>query len=254
MDSDNFATALLDDETEQEFELQLALALVLVLGADEARIARTRRRNPSRLYLRRSQLMPEPRLDLPWQRLYESQDDRAFITTMGVNVETFHVILDNGFEDSWNKTPIPRANVSPAGQPRNGARSLDAAGALGLTLHYLGSAMLEISLQQVFAIIPSTVSRYLDFSKSLLLQTLKCMPEGSISFPNDMQYEEFSAMITARHPLLVGAFGSVDGLNLIAQTADDPEIENATYNAWKEDHFISNVFAFSPKGISFLTC
>lgn len=60
-------------------------------------------------------------------------------------------------------------------------------------------------------------------------------------------------MITAQHSLLVGDFGSVDGLNLIAQTADDPEIENATYNAWKEDHFISNVFTFLPKGISFLT-
>ncbi|KAJ3879203.1 hypothetical protein F5051DRAFT_302326, partial [Lentinula edodes] len=52
--------------------------------------------------------------------------------------------------------------------------------------------------------------------------------------------------ILARHPLLVGAFGSLDGLKLPVQTSSDDDVENETYNGWLHEHFISNVIAFSP--------
>ena len=38
------------------------------------------------LYLTRPDLFPDPRNDTPWQALYHSQNDHAFITTMGFNV------------------------------------------------------------------------------------------------------------------------------------------------------------------------
>ena len=130
----------------------------VVLGIEDARTQRARHRNESQLYLRRPQLMPFPRVESAWQHLYESQDDHAFIMTMGVDVETFHTILDSGFQDHWDSTPIPRPDVASRVQPRLGAHSLEASGALGLILHYLNSAMLEVSLQQIFALIPSTIS------------------------------------------------------------------------------------------------
>ncbi|KAI0726542.1 hypothetical protein C8Q72DRAFT_765923, partial [Fomitopsis betulina] len=86
-------------------------------------------------YLTRTELLPDPCIDTPWQRLWESQNNHTFITTMGVDVATFHYILDNGFARRWNSTAIPRTNTNPRGQPRLGWRSLDAAGALGLYLH-----------------------------------------------------------------------------------------------------------------------
>ena len=233
---------------EEDIEIRAALACVLILGIEDARIQKAHRRNESRLYLRCKQLMPFPHVDSPWQHLYESQDDRAFITTMGLDVETFHNILDSGFQERWDSTSIPRPDVAFRGQPRLGARSLEASGALGLTLHYLNSAMLEISLQQIFALIPSMVSRYLNFSKKILLETIRTMPEGGISFPRGEEFEQENQLIVSRHPLLVGAFGSVDGLALAVQTAEDPEVENATFNTWKASHFISNVLAFSPQG------
>jgi hypothetical protein len=73
------------------------------------------------------------------------------------------------------------------------------------------------------------------------------MPAGAISFPCRDKFEQENQLIIARHPLLLGAFGSVDGLALPAQTAEDPEAENATYNSWKASHFISNVLAFLRK-------
>ena len=75
------------------------------------------------------------------------------------------------------------------------------------------------------------------------------MPDASIQWPRDkIEFEECSSLITQCHPRLLGAFGGVDGLNLPVQTSDDQEIENATYNGWVLEHFVSSVLVFSPKG------
>ena len=87
---------------------------------------------------------------------------------MGFNVETFELILQSGFAERWYMQPIPHTDSSSHGEPRPGARSLDAWGALGLILHYLNSTMLEITLQQIFALIPATTSRYITFVGKLL--------------------------------------------------------------------------------------
>jgi hypothetical protein len=50
------------------------------------------------------------------------------------------------------------------------------------------------------------------------------------------------------HPLLNGAFVSIDGLNLPVQNSDDEDIENATFNGWLHNHFVSSVLVFLPKG------
>ncbi|KAJ3925763.1 MAG: hypothetical protein NXY57DRAFT_1051627 [Lentinula lateritia] len=198
-----------------------------------------------------SGLLPNPRIESPWIRLWKGQENRAFITTMGFDVATFHFMLEGPghFADVWNSTPIPRNDVSLSSVPRVERRSLDAAGELGLALHYLGSAIHEIQLQQIFAIIPSVLSRYLSFSLHILLSTLRKMREAQIVLPSSIhEFEELSSMITACHSLLEGAFGSIDGLSLVAEVSDDPELENATYNGWKTDHQINNVLMFSPKG------
>ncbi|KAJ4463949.1 hypothetical protein C8R41DRAFT_872275 [Lentinula lateritia] len=169
---------------------------------------------------------------------------------MGFDVQTFRFILEGRghFAELWNNTPIPRVDVSNFGAPRIGGRSLDAAGALGLVLHYIGSAILESQLQQIFAIVPSVLSRYLKFSLGILLTVLQKMEEAKITLPSSVEkYEELSSLITDRHSLLEGAFASIDGLSLPVQVSDDPEIENATYNGWKTDHRITNVLMFSPK-------
>ena len=100
---------------------------------------------------------------MPWQYLYHSHNDCAFITTMGFDVGTLESILEAGFGQKYCKVPIPHDDVEDTGVPRPGHRSLDAAGALGLVLHYLNSTMHKISLQQIFALIPSSVSRYNKF-------------------------------------------------------------------------------------------
>jgi len=61
--------------------------------------------------------------------------------------------------------------------------------------------------------------------------------------------EQFSQWICQHHPRLWGSFKFIDGLKLPVQESSDPEVENATYNGWLHEHFISCVLVFGPDGI-----
>ncbi|KAI6140193.1 hypothetical protein BKA82DRAFT_4332059 [Pisolithus tinctorius] len=229
-----------DEETlaEDEESYQMGLcAAAMVIAAELGEQLCIDSCHESRFYLCCSQLLPNPCMSTPWQKLYESQDDWAFIMTMGFDVETFGYILTSGFAAAWYHTPIPQNDTNTTGNPWPSCRSLDAAGALGLVLHYLNSTMHEISLQQIFAIIPATVSWYITFGFLILLSTLKNMPEGQIHWPKHDEFDELSQLVAQHHPRLTGALGSIDGLNLPVQTLDDLDIENATFNGWLSEHF-----------------
>lgn len=237
-----------EEEEEEEEELEVSLGAFVVAGALEMRRQRSAARQ--RLYLRRAELLPDPRGVTPWQCLLASMNDRAFITTMGIDVHTFNLILERGFTFLWNSRPIPRPDVSPTATPRLHRRSLDSAGALGLVLHWLNSTMRETSLQQIFALVPATTSRYVHAAVDVLLAVLEDMPEASLAWPTGDEFQTYSAVVQHQHNLLEGAFGVVDGLNLPVQTSEDEDIENATYNGWLHGHFVSNVLAFAPTGMS----
>ena len=119
-------------------------------------------------------------------------NDHAFITTMGIDVATFSHLLDQGFAETWDSTPIPRNDVSLGAFPHIDWRSLDAAGALGLVLHYLASTMHKLSLQQIFGLIPTTVSRYLSFSLQILLTVLRKIPTARIEWPCGETFDCFT--------------------------------------------------------------
>ena len=245
---DNLNT--LDSDTDDEDE-EFVQALYLI-APDVLDHIRRNRRSQTRLYLTRSELLIHPQGRTPWQALYHSNNDRAFITTMGLDVRTFHLLLESGFRESWETQPIVRADANSCGRPRLQARSLDAAGSLGLILHYLASAIPDIGLQQIFALIPTTVSRYINFGLRILLSTLCLIPEAAIRWPDGQEFQELNELIAQRHPLLGeegrGAFCSMDGLKLAVQVSDDPDIENATYNGWLHGHFETSIFVLSPKG------
>lgn len=47
---------------------------------------------------------PQLENNTPWQAMFDSRDDRAFITTMGFDVETFELIVRSGFGTLWQLT------------------------------------------------------------------------------------------------------------------------------------------------------
>ncbi|KAG2346649.1 hypothetical protein BDR05DRAFT_974303 [Suillus weaverae] len=216
--NDTEETAFLDDEEDVKM-----LAATLVVGVELARLDRIETRNPGQLYLCRAQLLPDPHRNTLWQVLYQSQNDRAFIATMGIDVQTFGLILTSGFASQWYKKPIAR--IDP----------------LGLILHYLNSTMHETSLQQIFALTPATISCYLTSGLPMLLETLCSMADATIRWLRGPEFECCSALVVARH--------LIDGLKLPIQTSEDVDIENATYNGWLSEHFVSSVIAFSAEGV-----
>ena len=190
-----------DDDIEETSAITL-LTIILACGClSHALRAEGCRRH--RLYLCRPELLLNPRIDTPWQALYESNSNRAFITTMGVDIVTFQLILDAGFEALWNSTAITRTDTDANGQPRLGARSLDAAGGLGLYLCYLWSSATEMGLQLIFALIPSTVNRYLTSARQILLQTLRQYPAARVQWPDDDQLSEMTNLIQVPYHFVV---------------------------------------------------
>jgi hypothetical protein len=126
--------------------------------------------------------------------------------------------LEGGFEAAWSGKAIPRHDVPADSPPCAYRRSLDAAGSLGLVLHFLSSTMLDVSLAQIFALVPATISCYLNFSLSILLSVLRVMPDSRIQWPTGDEFQALTSLVSSRHPLLTGAFGTMDGLNLPVQT------------------------------------
>jgi hypothetical protein len=114
---------------------------------------------------------------------------------MGFDVATFHTIIAAGFGKGWYENPIPRSDAASR-NARPNARSLDAEGALGLVLHYLNSTMRETSLQEIFALIPSTVSRYITFGLELLLWSFRGMPDAAVQWPRNWpEFARLNALI-----------------------------------------------------------
>src|ERR1700719_2068081 len=79
-------------EEDEEMRLQQAAAIGVLIyaGAEESQRLRSERRLAHCTYLTRPELPPEPRCDSAWLRLYHSQSDWAFITTM---------VSHTGFQD-----------------------------------------------------------------------------------------------------------------------------------------------------------
>jgi hypothetical protein len=186
---------LVQAEGDLEYTLTSALLVAIFTCSHLAHLLRAKGRQRHRLYLCRPELVPNPRIGSPWQFLYHSKSDRAFITTMGINTRTFQVILDAGFENLWNSTPIPRTDTNINGEPRLQARSLDAVGGLGLYLHYLRSSMREVGLQLIFALIPSTVNRYLAFARQILLSTLRGYSASRVTWLDDDELNKMTNLV-----------------------------------------------------------
>jgi hypothetical protein len=240
---------LSNEDVDHYLRTQTIAAGYVIHGTMDLRQARRNHRQKGRRYLVRPNLIPNPRGVTGWTALRDSRDDRAYLTCMGVDCDTFDYLLDMGFRDLWNSHTIPRDDVATAGAPRIDRRSLDAEGGLGLVLHYMSSPMREKSLQQIFAIIPSSTSRYINFSLQILDFTLQRIPDAFIMWPRTLdEYEFLSDLIEDKYPRLRGGFGFIDGLKLPLGVSSDPDWENATYNGWLHDHFIGCVFAFSPQG------
>jgi hypothetical protein len=154
----NSLTGSQQDEDNKAVVIIVALAL---LG----------KRVPIRTYLTRPDLTENPQGTSAWNHLRDVGNDRAFITVMGVDVQTFELLLIH-FSMAWDSATITQSDVNPNGDPQPARRSLDAAGGLALLLHWLSSSMAAYTLQQIFSITAAVCTRNLQHARSCLLAIL----------------------------------------------------------------------------------
>jgi hypothetical protein len=174
-------------------------------------------------YLTQSDIPCNPMLDSAWASLWRSQSDRAFITTMGLDVTTFDDLLGR-FADRWNFSTIDWANVNRHGKPQIGRRLLDASGCLGLVLHWLCLTMASYTLQQLFAITPAVCLRYLLTGLQHLLLCLREHPQARFLWPTTKdKAPRHSKQIERKFPCLTNCIGFVDGVNLPVSVSADEE-------------------------------
>eukprot|EP00742_Colponemidia_sp_Colp-10_P011916 GILJ01013310.1.p1 GENE.GILJ01013310.1~~GILJ01013310.1.p1 ORF type:complete len:375 (-),score=23.47 GILJ01013310.1:55-1179(-) len=193
----------------------------------------------SRAYLVRSSLV-SPKMSA-WQRLYDNKHDGSFMSTMGLDVRTFELLL------SHMRCHVVRRTVGR--HPL-----LDEAAILGLVLHFLNSTMLHKTLCEIFGTPPSTTRENLAQGMKILLQTLRELPSAAVAWPTDMvTLEKYADLIHGRQrslrPLGYNAIGFMDGLNLPVQNDyKDCLMQNANWNGWLQQSMCSNLLVWSPEG------
>ncbi|KAH9450939.1 hypothetical protein Pst134EB_018447 [Puccinia striiformis f. sp. tritici] len=225
-------------------EEEEAIALIITLG----HLGTPGLFRQIRTYLTRADLPVDPMKNSAWAFLWSARNDRGFITTMGVDVTTFDNLLQR-YTVHWDFSTIDREDVNPHGEPQIGRRTLDAAGSLGLVLHWISSTMSAYTLQQLFGITPAVCSRYLATGTKHLLTVLKEHPEARFLWPTtERKAQQYSAPIEKKFPLLKKCFGFLDGLNLPILVSGDEDVQNAYYNGWTCSHYCSSILAFAPDG------
>ena len=82
-----------EGDLEQEQSAALAAVALMIIGVEEPPRLCTEPRHPSQLSVCRPQLLPNSHKDTPWQVLYQSHSDCAFITAMGFDVDAFTYVV-----------------------------------------------------------------------------------------------------------------------------------------------------------------
>jgi hypothetical protein len=188
----------------------------------------------TRFYLTRADVIPAKYS--PWVYLYTAQSDGAFMSCMSLTVAAFQGLLAQ-FTVKWNKA-----------ETRGRPAQLDAAGALGLALHWLSSSTQQAHLCLIFGVVPSTLSDTLKGATRTLLQCLEENPLAAVRWPTLDQKREYADMISAKFPGMNGFFGWIDGSLFWIQVPSDNEEQEAMYSGRKKRHCVNNLFVWLPDG------
>ena len=110
------------------------------------------------------------------------------------------------------------------------------------------------SLQMIFGLTQNPVSVYLRFGRRILISLLSSEPDARIKLPDIETLQDHIASVHRRHPLLENVWCIMDGVKLYLQEAGSSTVENAYYNGWKCDHYVSAVIVFCPDGTIPIVC
>jgi hypothetical protein len=82
----------------------------------------------------------------------------------------------------------------------------------------------------------------------MLIQALNSNELAVVALPTAEELQRFVAAVTRKYPALQNCWGAMDGLKIRLECAGNSKMQNLFYNGWTQDHYISNLFLFSPDG------
>jgi hypothetical protein len=80
------------------------------------------------------------------------------------------------------------------------------------------------------------------------LLALLWIEEAKIKMPTIQHVRVFKEVIWAKYPSLVHCWGALDGVKIGIQKPSDDLKQSHFYNDWTQDHYVANLFLFTPDG------
>ena len=195
--------------------------------------------------IRRGSLQ-NPTKSVFWE-VYNSGHDESLIQLCGFHKAGFDSLLEL-FAPTYD-TFTPHGKTIRAVKKKGGRNCLlSPAACLGLVLTWLRSRGGNKFLCFMFGIIPSSCSIWLRYGKRVLIKVLRNVDAAKVKMPSDDDVTTYVDMIQDKYPALTNCWGAMDGLKIGLEAAGDKQTQSRFYNGWKCDHYISNLFLFSPAG------
>ncbi len=196
----------------------------------------------------RRRSLQNPTLSVFWQ-IYHSGQNESLIQLCGFHKAAFDGLLSL-FAPTFNRyTPFGNnGEIRELNRSARRKRALNAASCLGLVLAWLRGRGAARTMCFIFGLVPASCSVWIRFGKRCLIKVLRNVPEAKVSMPTAEQVREYSTTISEKYPALPDVWGAMDGLKLLLEVPADELVQNRFYNGWKCDHYVSNLFVFSPAG------
>jgi len=193
-----------------------------------------------RNFLHSNALLPTVTLS-PWYILYNNGSDSDFINITTLTRAGFQNLLTE-----FNKNYIVKAKPGRPGRP---PRVKDNHCVLAILLHFLGSQADSKTWQEMFGVAPATLDRLVWKGFNALKKSLDNLPEADIKWPSVQEQIILADKVAAKEPLIRGRWGFIDGKNYRVQEPNNSLKQNAMFNGWLHDVFVTGVACFTADGL-----
>ena len=191
-------------------------------------------------------------LNSAFMHLYRSMQDDALITLCGFDHAAFNRLLTLFRPMFKAYTPYPQSHNNRGHmrrltrRNRGRRRKITAVMCLGLVLAWTRTRGSRKVLQLIFGFTANPLSVWLRFGRRILVKVLAKHPDAKVELPTPEEIAVFKQSIQAKYPCLANIWAAMDGLKLCV--AANPLTQNMFYNGWTHDHYVSNLFVYSPDG------
>ncbi len=179
--------------------------------------------------------------------MLKSRVDQSFITLLGFDVDSFFYIVKKIAPLFDNNSPFLDDYIRTN---RGRKRLIRVEDCVALFLAWTRTRGSMFVLQMIFGMTQSNLSFYLWFGRRLFVHSFSDDNFAKIAFPNEVQIMEYVKAIESKHPALKDkkVWCSMDGLKLYIERPPDETTQSRYYNGWTHDHYVTNVFVFTPDG------